>query len=53
MDRRIGAKDFGAAMRAAKRVGADQVAIVRACSAAEAKSHNGGETARRCARGRA
>jgi soluble lytic murein transglycosylase len=42
MDRRIGAKDFGAAMRAAKRVGADQVAIVKACSAAEAKSHNEG-----------
>jgi soluble lytic murein transglycosylase len=42
MDRRIGAKDFGAAMRAAKRVGDDQVAIVKACSAAEAKSHNGG-----------
>jgi soluble lytic murein transglycosylase len=43
MDRRIGAKDFGAAMRAAKRVGADQVAIVRACSAVEAKSHKGGK----------
>src|SRR5262249_6764994 len=28
MDRRIGAKDFGAAMRAAKRVGDDRVAIV-------------------------
>ena len=41
MDRRIGAKDFSAAMRAAKRVGADQVAIVKACIAAEAKSHNG------------
>jgi soluble lytic murein transglycosylase len=32
MDRRIGAKDFGAAMRAAKRLGSDQVAIVTACS---------------------
>ena len=42
MDRRIGAKDFGAAMRAAKRVGDDQVAIVKACIAAEAKSANGG-----------
>jgi soluble lytic murein transglycosylase len=42
MDRRIGAKDFGAAMRAAKRVGDDQVAIVRACTAAEAKSAKGG-----------
>ena len=43
MDRRIGAKDFGAAMRAAKRVGNDQVAIVKACIAAEAKSPNGGK----------
>ncbi len=42
MDRRIGAKDFGAAMRAAKRVGNDQVAIVKACTAAEAKSAKGG-----------
>jgi soluble lytic murein transglycosylase len=38
MDRRIGAKDFGAAMRAAKHLGADQVAIVKACIAAEANS---------------
>jgi soluble lytic murein transglycosylase len=38
MDRRLGAKDFGAALRAAKRVGDDQVAIVKACIAAEAKS---------------
>jgi soluble lytic murein transglycosylase len=42
MDRRIGAKDFGAAMRAAKRVGDDRVAIVKACSAAMAKSSKGG-----------
>jgi len=42
MDRRIGAKDFGAAMRAAKRAGDDQVAIVKACIAAEAKSAKGG-----------
>jgi soluble lytic murein transglycosylase len=42
MDRRIGAKDFGAALRAAKRVGDTQVAIVKACIAAEAKSANGG-----------
>ena len=35
MDRRIGAKDFGAAMRAAKRVGDGAVAIVKACAAAE------------------
>jgi soluble lytic murein transglycosylase len=33
MDRRIGAKDIGAAMRAAHRVGDDAVAIVKACSA--------------------
>jgi soluble lytic murein transglycosylase len=42
MDRRIGAKDFAAATRAAKRVGADQVAIVKACAAAEAKAGKGG-----------
>ncbi len=35
MDRRIGAKDFGAAMRAARRVGDDAVAIVKACIASE------------------
>ena len=38
MDRRIGAKDFGAAMRAAKRLGSAQVAIVKACEAAQANS---------------
>ncbi|HLN09081.1 MAG TPA: lytic transglycosylase domain-containing protein, partial [Xanthobacteraceae bacterium] len=38
MDRRIGARDFGAAMRAAKRLGDDEVAIVKACAAAEANS---------------
>jgi soluble lytic murein transglycosylase len=38
MDRRIGAKDFGAAMRAAKRLGSAHVAIVKACEAAEATS---------------
>jgi soluble lytic murein transglycosylase len=43
MDRRIGAKEFGAAMRAAKRLGDDQVAIVKACAAAEAKAGNGGK----------
>ena len=43
MDRRIGAKDFGAATRAAKRVGDDHVAIVKACTAAEAKSAKGGK----------
>lgn len=43
MDRRIGAKEFGAAMRVAKRLGANQVAIVKACAAAEAKAANGGK----------
>jgi peptidoglycan lytic transglycosylase len=42
MDKRIGAKDFGAAMRAAKRVGDDRVAIVKACSATMAKSDKSG-----------
>jgi soluble lytic murein transglycosylase len=41
MDLLIGAKDFGAAMRAAKRVGDDQVAIVKRCAAAEATSSKG------------
>jgi soluble lytic murein transglycosylase len=38
MDRRIGAKDFGAAMRAAKRLGSAETAIVKACEAAEGNS---------------
>ncbi len=42
MDRRISAKDFGAAMRAAKRLGVDEVAIVKACAAAEADSTKAG-----------
>ncbi len=33
MDQRLGAKDFSGAMRAAKRVGDDAVAIVKACAA--------------------
>jgi soluble lytic murein transglycosylase len=43
MDKRIGAKEFGAATRAAKRVGDDQLAIVKACSAAESKATDGGK----------
>lgn len=43
MDERIGAKDFGAALRAAKRLGENEVALVKACSAAEAKSANAGK----------
>jgi peptidoglycan lytic transglycosylase len=42
MDRLIGAKDFGAAMRAAKRLGKAQIAIVQACIAAEANSNKSG-----------
>ena len=42
MDRRIGAKDFGAAMRAAKRLGTAQVSIVKACEAVEANSTKSG-----------
>ncbi len=42
MDRRIGAKDFGGAMRAAKRLGPTQIEIVKACEAAEANSTKGG-----------
>ena len=42
MNRRIGAKDFGAAMRAAKRLGPAQVAIVKACEATEAKATKSG-----------
>ena len=37
MDRRIGAKDFDAATRAAKRLGPAQIAIVKACEAVEGK----------------
>jgi soluble lytic murein transglycosylase len=42
MDRRIGAKDFGAAMRAAKRLGSNEAAIVKACTAAAANSSKAG-----------
>jgi soluble lytic murein transglycosylase len=42
MDQRIGAKDFAAAMRMAKRLGSTQVAIVKACEAAEANITKGG-----------
>jgi soluble lytic murein transglycosylase len=40
MDRRIGAKDFGAAMRAAKRLGHDRDTIVNACEAVGTSSSN-------------
>ena len=42
MDWRIGAKDFGAAMRAAKRLGVDEMATVKACAATEADSTKAG-----------
>jgi soluble lytic murein transglycosylase len=42
MDRRIGAKDFPAAMRVAKRLGSAQMAIVKACEGTEANSSKGG-----------
>jgi soluble lytic murein transglycosylase len=42
MDRRIGAKDFSAALRAAKHVDDKHVAIVKACIEVEAKSPKGG-----------
>jgi len=42
MDHRIGAKDFPTAMRAAKRLGSAQVAIVKACEETEANSSKGG-----------
>ena len=38
MDKRIGRKDFGAAMRAAKRLGDDAVSIVKACAASQRNS---------------
>jgi soluble lytic murein transglycosylase len=37
MDKRIGAKDFSGAMRAAKRLGSDEISIVKACTAADEK----------------
>jgi soluble lytic murein transglycosylase len=43
MDKRIGAKDFGAATRAAKHLGDDEAAIVKACAAVEAASSKGGK----------
>jgi soluble lytic murein transglycosylase len=42
MDRRIGAKDFAGAMRAAKHLGDDYVKIVKACSATMSKSSKSG-----------
>src|SRR4051812_17053848 len=41
MDRRIGAKDISGAMRAARRLGSDDVAIVKACAAVAANAGKG------------
>jgi soluble lytic murein transglycosylase len=38
MDKRIGAKDFSGAMRAARRLGDDDLSIVKACAAVNAKA---------------
>ena len=38
MDKRIGAKDFAGAMRAAQRLGDDELAIVKACGAVRGQS---------------
>jgi soluble lytic murein transglycosylase len=43
MDKRIGAKDFAAAMRAANLVGNNHGAIVKACAATAQKSANAGK----------
>ncbi len=38
MDKRLGAKDYAAAKRAAKRLGSDELAIVKACAAVNGKA---------------
>lgn len=38
MDKRLGAKDYAAAMRAARRLGEDALAIVKACAAVNGKA---------------
>src|SRR5258708_2475818 len=38
MDKRIGAKDFSGAMRAARRLGSDELSIVKACAAVAANA---------------
>src|SRR5207248_2951877 len=40
MDKRIGAKDFSGALRAARHVGSEDVSIVKACAAATANASN-------------
>jgi soluble lytic murein transglycosylase len=41
MDRRIGARDISGAMRAARRLGSDDIAIVKACAAVAANATKG------------
>jgi soluble lytic murein transglycosylase len=43
MDKRIGAKDFPAAMRAARRLGDDAMSIVKACSAVKGNDDKAGD----------
>ena len=43
MDKRIGAKDLGAAMRAARHIDDDAVAIVKACSAVKGNDDKAGD----------
>jgi soluble lytic murein transglycosylase len=43
MDKRIGAKDFSGAMRAARRLGDDDVSIVKACAAVNANETKAGD----------
>jgi soluble lytic murein transglycosylase len=44
MDKRIGAKDFAGARRAAQRLGSDELTIVKACGAARGKSSKAEDT---------
>ncbi|WP_027522667.1 lytic transglycosylase domain-containing protein [Bradyrhizobium sp. Ec3.3] len=39
MDKRLGAREYGAARRAAKRLGSDELAIVKACAAVSGKEN--------------
>lgn len=43
MDKRLGAKDFGAARRAAKRLGENELGIVKACAAVTGKANKAGD----------
>jgi len=43
MDKRLGAKDYAGARRAAKRLGEDELAIVKACAAVTGKASKAGD----------